>query len=174
MSIILKKCTIEDFETLRELSIKTYYDTFAHLNSPEDMTAYLEDAFNTDKFTDELNDPNSAFYLLYCNEQIAGYLKLNEAPSQTDINDYDSLEIERIYVLGEFQGEGLGTYLIEQANSIATKRQKKYTWLGVWEKNEKAIRFYKKNGFYEIGTHNFVMGKDVQTDYVMRKDLLDK
>ena len=171
MNCFLKQCTISDFDVLRELSIRTYYETFAHLNTPEDMAAYLEDAFNVDRFTREMNDSNSAFYFLYCDERIAGYLKLNEAPSQTDINDPSSLEIERIYVGSEFQGNGFGKYLMEQAIAIATERQKKYAWLGVWEKNEKAIRFYKKNGFYEIGTHTFVMGEDVQNDYVMRKDL---
>ena len=171
MNCYLKQCTINDFDVLRELSIRTYYETFAHLNTPEDMAAYLEDAFNVEKFEKELHDPNSTFYFLYCNEQIAGYLKLNEASSQTDINDVDALEIERIYVERNFQGEGLGRYLMEQAIAIASERKKKFAWLGVWEKNEKAIRFYKKNGFYEIGTHTFVMGEDVQNDYVMRKDL---
>lgn len=165
-------CTSEDINILREFSIKTYYETFAHLNTEEDMAAYLADAFNVDKLSSELMDTNSLFFFLYCNKKLAGYLKLNEAPSQTDINDAQSLEIERIYVSGAFQGEGLGRYLIEQAISIAVQRKKKYAWLGVWEKNGKAIRFYKKNGFYQIGTHTFVMGEDVQTDYVMRKDLI--
>ena len=171
MSTVLRQCTIQDFDVLRELSIRTYYETFAHLNTPENMSAYLEDAFNVERLTKEMIDPNSEFCFLYKNEQLAGYLKLNEAPSQTDINDSESLEIERIYVSSEFQGAGLGGYLMEQAVKKAIERNKKYVWLGVWEKNEKAIRFYKKNGFYEIGTHTFVMGDDVQTDYVMRKDL---
>ena len=171
MATVLRKCKAEDFETLRELSIRTYYETFAHLNTAEDMAAYLEDAFNVERLTKELSDPNSSFFLLYADDSLAGYLKLNEAPSQTDINDPLSLEIERIYVSSEFQGTGLGRYLMEQAITIATERNKKYAWLGVWEKNEKAICFYKKNGFYEIGTHTFVMGEDVQSDHIMRKDL---
>ena len=171
MRLFLRSCTSEDLDTLREVSIKTYYETFAYLNTPEDMQAYLDEAFEINKLQYELNDPNSAFFFLYFNDVLAGYLKLNEAPSQTDINDKSSLEIERIYVSSQFQGEGLGRYLMEQAIAIARERKKDYAWLGVWEKNEKAIHFYRKNGFYEIGTHIFVMGKDVQTDYVMRKDL---
>ena len=171
MEKYLRKCTIEDFDVLRELSIRTYYETFGHLNTPEDMQEYLDEAFEIDKLRGELSNPDSDFFFLYFNDSLAGYLKLNKAPSQTDINDSSSLEIERIYVTSEFQGEGLGRYLMEQAITIATERKKKYAWLGVWEKNEKAIRFYKRNGFYEIGTHTFIMGEDVQTDYVMRKDL---
>lgn len=171
MNIFLKRCTFSDFDVLRELSVRTYYETFAHLNTKEDMSAYIEAAFNVGKLSRELNDPNSEFYFLYSNGQLAGYLKLNEAPSQTDINDKSSLEIERIYVSSEFQSTGLGRYLMEQAVTIAAERKKAYVWLGVWEKNEKAIHFYKRNGFYEAGTHTFVMGEDVQTDYIMRKDL---
>lgn len=172
MNIILRQCTLDNFDVLRQLSIRTYYETFTHLNTAEDMEAYLKDAFNVDKLCSELNDMNSEFYSLYYNEKLAGYLKLNEAPSQTDINDKASLEIERIYISSEFQGEGLGRYLMEQAINMAIERNKQYTWLGVWEKNEKAINFYQKNGFYKIGTHSFVMGNDVQTDFIMRKDLL--
>ena len=102
---------------------------------------------------------------------MAGYLKLNEAPAQTDVRDAQSLEIERIYVSKDFQGEGLGRYLLEKATSIAMRREKKYIWLGVWEKNEKALRFYKRNGFCPIGAHVFMIGDDEQTDYLMRKDL---
>ena len=171
MDRALKPCTITDFDILRELSIRTYEETFAHLTTKEDMAAYLEDAFHAERFRKELTNPNSAFYFLYYNGQIAGYLKINEAPAQTDIHDSDALEIERIYVASEFQGRGSGRYLMEQAISISVERQKKYVWLGVWEKNEKAIRFYQKNGFSIMGTHTFVMGEDVQNDYVMRKDL---
>lgn len=172
MKKYLRKCTMDDFNVLRELAIGTYYETFAHLNTKEDMEAYLEDAFNTEKFADELKDSNSEFYFLYCDGKIAGYLKLNEAPSQTDVNDEKSLEIERIYIASDFQEKGLGNYLMEKAISVASKRNKQYLWLGVWEKNEKAICFYKKNGFFEVGTHSFFMGDDEQTDYIMRKDLL--
>lgn len=171
MEQYLEKCTLEDFDLLRKLSIRTYYETFAHLNTAEDMQAYLDVAFENNKLRNELSNPDSDFFFLFIEDTLAGYLKLNEAPSQTDINDSSSLEIERIYVIREFQGEGLGCYLMEQAIAIAIERKKNYVWLGVWEKNEKAIRFYKKNGFYEISTHAFVMGEDVQTDYIMRKDL---
>ena len=171
MKLSLTRCQIEYINLLQKLSIKTYSETFSHMNKPENMTAYLEDAFDANKLSKELSDPNCSFFFLYAENSLAGYLKLNEAPAQTDINDTESLEIERIYVSSEFQGAGLGRYLMEQAIAIANKRNKEYVWLGVWEKNEKAIRFYKKNGFYEIGTHSFVMGDEVQTDFVMRKNL---
>lgn len=171
MGIHIKKCTLEDLDILHESAVKTYRETFAHMNTKENMDIYLEKSFHIEKLSKEMLDPNSEFYLLYVSKKIAGYLKLNDAPSQTDINDNDSLEIERIYVAAEFQGTGLGRFLMRQAVEKAIERSKKYIWLGVWEKNEKAIRFYKNNGFYKIGTHTFIMGNDAQTDYIMRKDL---
>jgi ribosomal protein S18 acetylase RimI-like enzyme len=135
------------------------------------MRAYLEKSFSINKLCGELSNSNSAFYFLFANGELAGYLKLNEAPSQTDINDLKSLEIERIYVAKEFQGKGLGNVLMSKAINIANVRKKLYVWLGVWEKNDRAIMFYKKNGFCEIGTHSFFMGEEEQTDYVMRKEL---
>lgn len=172
MNCFLRQCNTSDLDKLRELSISTYDETFAHLNTPEDMQAYLDEAFQIEKLSAELHNPESSFYFLYDNQQVAGYLKLNEASAQSDIHDASSLEIERIYVASEFQGKGFGQFLMNQAISIASIRRKTYVWLGVWEKNEKAIQFYKKNGFYEIGTHAFVMGNDVQRDFVMRKDLI--
>ena len=171
MELLFRLCTPQDVEELRQLSIKTYYETFAHLCAPEDMDAYLTEAYDREKLRREMEDAHSDFYFLFADEKLAGYLKLNEAPSQSDINDETSLEIERIYVSKEFQGKGLGACLMNQAMSIARERKKRFAWLGVWEKNENALGFYKKNGFYAIGTHSFIMGDDKQTDYIMRKDL---
>lgn len=171
MNLFFRQCTHKDIDALREFSYRTFFETFAHMNTSDDMQTYLNKAFEIEKLRAELLDVNSSFYFLYCDEKLAGYLKLNEASAQTDINERTSLEIERIYVSKDFQGKGLGCYLMDRAISIANLRKKAYIWLGVWEKNEKALRFYKKNGFYKIGTHSFFMGDDEQTDYIMRKDL---
>jgi ribosomal protein S18 acetylase RimI-like enzyme len=171
MNITIKKCTADNLEELILLSKETFYQTFAAQNTVEDMETYLETAFSKDKLYRELCDHNTSFFFLYADESLAGYLKLNDYPSQTDVNDENSLEIERIYVLKDFQGLGLGRYLMEYSIKTAADNGKNYVWLGVWEKNEKALRFYKSNGFYRIGEHSFVIGNDVQTDYIMRKDL---
>lgn len=171
MQLVFQQCLPGDLPTLRELSYRTYHETFAHMNTASNMRAYLERAFDIDKLRGELSDGNSLFFFLYAGGQLAGYLKLNESPAQTDIHDIRALEIERIYVAKEFQGKGLGRALLDKAVDAANDRGKSYIWLGVWEKNDKAISFYQKNGFYEIGTHPFLMGEEEQTDFIMRKDL---
>jgi diamine N-acetyltransferase len=172
MKLIFRECVIDDLVTLRELSCKTYSDTFEHMNTPSNMKAYLEQAYDIGKLRGELSNINSTFYFLYNDEKLSGYLKLNEHKAQTDIYDPQSLEIERIYVTKEFQGRGLGSVLMNKAIDIANIQEKSYIWLGVWEKNDKAILFYKKNGFYVIGKHSFFMGEEEQTDFIMRKDLI--
>lgn len=171
MGLLFRQCRHEDIGTLRDFSYRTFFETFADMNTPDNMDSYLNKSFAIEKLRAELFNENSSFYFLYCDKKLAGYLKLNEASVQTDIHDKKSLEIERIYVLKDFQGKGFGRYLMDRAISIATLRKKEYIWLGVWEKNEKAICFYKKKGFYKIGTHSFFIGDDEQTDYIMRRDL---
>lgn len=169
--IFLKKCTETDVDILRSLLTKTFSDTFAHLNTPENMELYLNQAFAREQILEELENQDSAFYLIYQDGSPAGCLKVNEAAAQTEIGDSHSLEIERIYVAKEFQGTGIGGRLMDEAVRLASEQKKEYIWLGVWEKNERAIRFYERKGFYRTGSHTFTVGNDEQTDYIMRKDL---
>ena len=166
-----RQCTLDDLDTLQAFSRQCFFETFAAMNTPENMEAYLDKAYAPEKLRAELSDAHAAIYFLYWGDKRAGYLKLNESSAQTDIHDGDSLEIERIYVTKAFQGQGLGHYLIDQAIDAALQQKKKYIWLGVWEKNAKALHFYKQHGFYQIGAHSFVVGDDQQTDLLMRKDL---
>ncbi len=87
VELLLKQCMNKDVKVPRELLIKTYFKTFAVMNTAENMEAYLDQAFNIDKFRAELADADSSFYFLYSGEELAGYLKLNEASAQSDIND---------------------------------------------------------------------------------------
>lgn len=167
----IRPCDGRDLEALRQVSIETYDQTFRSLSSPDTMDAYLQEAFSTAKLREELADGNCLFFFLEFDGTIAGYLKLNEAPAQTDVNDPDSLEVQRIYVRGEFQGRGLGRTLMEHAIRSARDRNKKYLWLGVWEKNIAAIAFYTRMGFFQAGTHGFRMGDELQTDLIMKKPL---
>lgn len=171
MEYVIRECTINDLPLLRNISYQTYDDTFRDMNSASSMIAYLEQAFDIRKLRGELTNSHSEFYFLYLGEELAGYLKLNEYQVQTDINDPESLEVERIYIIKKFQGQGLGSVLVNKAIEIAALRGKQYIWLGVWEKNKKAISFYTGKGFYKMGTHSFFMGEEEQTDYIMRKDL---
>ncbi|KOP81177.1 GNAT family N-acetyltransferase [Cytobacillus solani] len=172
MTINIKKCALEDSRQLQEISYETFNETFKHQNSPENMNAYLEKAFNLKQLEKELANISSQFLFVYFNNEVAGYLKVNTDDAQSEEMDEESLEIERIYIKNKFQKHGLGKYLLNHAMEIAMERNKKKIWLGVWEKNENAIAFYKKMGFVQTGAHSFFMGDEEQIDYIMTKTLI--
>ncbi|SDE22885.1 Ribosomal protein S18 acetylase RimI [Paenibacillus sp. UNCCL117] len=168
----IKKCTFDDLGVLQEVSVETFTETFKNDNSPENMKAYLEKAFNLKQLEKELSSSSSQFFFVYLDDEVAGYLKVNTNDAQSEEMGEESLEIERIYIKSSFQKHGLGKYLLDQAIEIATELRKKKIWLGVWEKNKNAIAFYKKMGFVETGAHSFYMGDEEQIDFIMAKTLI--
>ncbi|TWT26052.1 GNAT family N-acetyltransferase [Planomicrobium sp. CPCC 101110] len=172
MTIMIKKCTLEDVQDLQTISVKTFSETFQEQNSPEHLNAYIERAYNLEQLKHEIANPSSHFYFIYSDQETAGYLKANTDEAQSEAMGNDSLEIERIYVKKKFQKHGLGKHLMNKALEIALEQHKKKIWLGVWEDNENAIAFYQKKGFVQTGSHSFFMGDDEQVDLIMTKTLL--
>ncbi len=169
--VVLRKADIVDVEKLREIGIQTFTETFSSQNTEENMNQYLKKAFATNKLTEELSDPNTQFYFAELNGKIIGYLKVNTGKSKTELKNTHTLEIERIYVLKEYHGKNIGQMLLKKAISLAKEIQAEFIWLGVWEHNEKAIRFYSKNGFTVFDRHIFKLGNDEQTDIMMKLNL---
>lgn len=171
MEITIRPCRLTDLEALRSIGIETYDESFRAMNSAETMAQYLEESFHVKKVEAELNNPACHFYFLEGGQSLAGYLKLNEAPAQSDVNDAESLEIERIYIRQAFKGQGLGRRLMSFALEQAEALSKKYVWLGVWDQNVDALAFYGKMGFEEAGRHSFRMGEELQNDLILKKQV---
>lgn len=169
--IEIRKVTINDIHSLRKISIQTFYETFSAVNSEENMSKYLDEGFSIEKLKAELCDNNSEFYFATHNDNLIGYLKLNFGQSQTELKHENSLEIERIYVLKDFQGKDVGQLLYAQAMNVARLKNLDYVWLGVWEENTRAINFYEKNGFVEFDKHIFKLVNAEQTDIMMKLNL---
>ncbi len=172
MTIKIKQCTLKDLHKLQEISYETFNETFKDQNSPENMKAYLEKAFNVKQLEKELSHPSSTFYFAFYQNDVAGYIKINTHDAQTEKMGDETVEIERIYIRSKFQKHGIGKFLLNHSIELARKNNKKKIWLGVWEKNENAISFYKKMGFVQTGEHSFHMGEEEQTDFIMTKVLL--
>lgn len=170
-SIVLKKASSEDLETLKQIGKETFYETFAKHNSEEEMQKYLTESFASEKLLKELTTPDSQFFIAWAEENPVGYLKVNSGVSQTELQDETSLEIERIYVKSSHHGKKVGQLLYDKALEIAIHQNKKYIWLGVWEENKRAVSFYTKNGFTEFDKHIFRLGDEEQTDLMMKKIL---
>ncbi|MFK7980988.1 MAG: GNAT family N-acetyltransferase [Saprospiraceae bacterium] len=165
-SIQFKKCNIDDWASLKAISVQTFRTAFDAQNTEEDMDIYVAKAFTSAQIKTELGNKNSLFYFVQIAHEIIGYLKLNVNAAQTETIP-NGLEIERIYLLSAFQGKGYGQIMMYKAFEIAKDLKKTRLWLGVWEKNYGAVRFYERNGFKKFSTHDFYLGKDLQTDWLM-------
>src|SRR5690554_411700 len=170
----IRKVTIQDIDKLQKIGKLTFAETFSSENSEEDMREYLEEGFSIEKLKTELTDKNAEFYFAELDDKVIGYLKVNFDQSQTEIKDKNALEIERIYVLKEFHGKNVGQILYDKAIELAKEKNVEYVWLGVWEQNPRAIRFYEKNGFVAFDKHIFKLGNDEQTDIMMKLKLNKK
>lgn len=173
ISITVSKVISSDLSELQTLAIKTFSESFGPDNTKENLERHLANSFSTQKLNTELTNPDSEFYLAILNEIPVGYLKVNYGLAQSELQNSNAVEIERIYVLQQFQGKIIGQHLFNKAREIAKSRNADYLWLGVWERNEKAIKFYKKNGFVQFGKHAFMLGDDKQMDILMKLDLQD-
>ncbi len=171
MALMMRRCGQNDIAALRTLSLDTFTAAFGHLNTPENMAAYCAQAFGEDALHRQLETLGTSFWFLEKDGVLAGYMKLNMGSAQTDFHGENALEIERIYVAAGFMGHGLGGYMLGQAARLAREAGKDFLWLGVWEHNTRAIRFYESHGFRPAGTHAFLLGDDAQTDIIMRLDL---
>lgn len=171
-NIQLTQVTLTNLKALHQISRKTFIDSFAHLNTKENMEAYLAHHLTEQKLSEELDQPGSAFYFAENNGEPIGYIKINTGAAQTELREEQGLEIERIYVIKEYQGQKIGQLLFNKALELAKKANRLYIWLGVWNKNESAIQFYQKIGFVAFDSHSFKLGDDVQTDIMMKLELI--
>lgn len=170
-TIGIKQVRAGDIPLLQTIGRRTFAETFSDVNTKENMEKYLEEDFSLERLHAEFNNADSVFYFAMLGNEVIGYLKVNSGASQTELKDSKALEIERIYVLKEFHGKNVGQLLYEKAIRLAREMHCKYVWLGVWEENPRAIRFYRKNGFVEFDKHIFMLGDDAQTDLMMRLEL---
>ena len=167
--LTIRFATIADAPLIADMSRQTFYDTFAAHNTKEDMDKFMNEQFTKEALMNEVGKEGNTFLLAYGGEEPLGYVRMREGERRFEFDDKTSIEIARIYTVQSAIGKGVGKALIEKCIAIADEMKKEVIWLGVWAKNERAITFYTKFGFEKFGEHEFVLGTDVQTDWLMRK-----
>ena len=167
---IIEICIVSkyDIDQLVKLSIETFCETFAEMNTKENMQKYIQSSLSSNKIMSEFANPNSVFFFAKIKKEIAGHLKINLSDAQTENMGSDWLELERIYILKKYQRKGIGHELFQFIIDYAHSKSKKYIWLGVWSENHSAINFYTKLGFIKFGQHVFRLGEDEQLDLLMK------
>lgn len=169
----IRRGTAEDAKTLAPLAVQIFNDTFAAnpLNKPEDMRVYIAEFMSVAAFERELADEDSIFFIAEITNQMIGYAKLKENSIEDCVSDKNPIELCRLYVAHEFHGKGIAEKLMNECFAEAKRKKFQIMWLGVWEFNFRAQKFYEKHGFSKVGKHIFQLGTDAQTDFVMERRL---
>lgn len=187
--IEIRLATFDDLRDLRRVAIETQVDTFGIHNTPENMEAFLKEAYNPSQFEREFSEPGSAYYLAFedssigtlrkvhrtpsespCGpvEELAGFLRLRQNGEVEKALGPNTIELQRLYVLKKYQGKKVGALLMQKALDYARDKKFEWMWLGVWERNFKGQEFYAKWGFERFSDHVFWMGTDPQIDWLLR------
>ncbi|HYH15472.1 MAG TPA: GNAT family N-acetyltransferase [Flavisolibacter sp.] len=171
MNLTIREATKEDAVLIADLSRQTFYDTFAADNTKEDMDIFLNKQFTKGRLMLEVGAPENTFLLAYYNDEVAGYVKLREGKLPKSLGTKNALEIARLYAVTAMIGKGVGKALMQASIDMAKERGKEVIWLGVWERNQRAISFYQKCGFEKFDEWDFLLGNDIQRDWLMKKSL---
>jgi ribosomal protein S18 acetylase RimI-like enzyme len=171
VTIQIRPATLADATTLTQLGKRTFYETFAANNTPDNMTAYLTETFTVDKQTAELSDAATRVLLAEHGDKAVGYAQLRIGAMEAGVSGVRPLELARLYVLRDYIGHGVGAALMQACLDMARTHQYDVLWLGVWKQNLRAIQFYESWGFRTVGSHIFMLGQDEQTDLIMQRQV---
>ncbi|HEY0101628.1 MAG TPA: GNAT family N-acetyltransferase [Pyrinomonadaceae bacterium] len=168
-NLYIRYARIEDASLLAELGAQTFAETFTDDNSPADMAAYLADSFSLEKLKTELTDPLSIFFIAEVDAHAAGYAKLHSGKALESVEGQNPIELVRLYVSRKWLGRRVGQALMQRCIDEARGKGFQTIWLGVWERNSRALAFYRKWNFREVGEHIFQLGSDPQRDILMQR-----
>lgn len=168
MNLTIRYARPEDAVLIADMSHQTFYETFAADNTEADMKKFLEEQFTKGKLILEVGARENIFLLAYEGEAPAGYVKLRDGKHPPSLGHANALEIARLYALKDRIGTGVGRALMQASLDHAKARGKEVAWLGVWEKNRRAIDFYTRWGFEKFDETDFLLGDDIQRDWLMR------
>lgn len=171
MKLSIRYAKTEDAALIADISRQTFYETFSPFNSKMDMDIFMNVQFTKGRLMLEVGKPENTFLLAYNGDDIAGYVKLRDTRHPKQLGSSNALEIARLYAMSSMIGKGVGKLLMQESLKIAAEKKKDMVWLGVWKQNIKAIEFYKKWGFSIFDECDFVLGNDLQKDWLMKKKL---
>lgn len=171
MTITIRRAAPSDAESLARFAARTFADTFAHANTADDMALHLTKTYSPEQQLDAILDPAVDVLVVEDGEHLAGYAQLRDAPAPDCVGDHPAIEIWRFYVDRPWHGRGVAQSLMAASIDAARTRGARVVWLSVWSLNERAKSFYMRAGFRQVGMTTFVLGTDVQDDWVMAMTL---
>ncbi len=172
LGIRFRRAEAADAPALAELAARTFADSFGADNRPEDLEAHLQSAYGRTQQAAEIADPDVRTVLGYRDDQLIGFAQVRRKSSPACVVAEHPAELHRFYLVRSAQGTGAAMPLMHAAREAARELGGRHLWLGVWERNPRAIAFYAKAGFTKVGHHDFQVGGDRQTDWVLLAPLL--
>ncbi len=166
-NLTFRKATIADTSTIVQIGAKTFKAAFGSYHTTEDMEQYLEANFNNEIIQSLIEQDTFNFMLGYERDKVFGYAMLREGIPPDCVSGLNPIELVRFYIIQDVIGLGYGSELMRACMKEARAIGHKSIWLDVWEKNERAIRFYEKWGFRIVGNAQYTIGNDVTNDYIM-------
>jgi len=166
MPIHIRKILPADAPVLSDIARESFYDTFTGTCTEDDMQGFLDTFFSPEKLLEEIREDGNQFYFAEAEGQPVAFIQfMEDYRSFPMMKKWKSVELKRIYVLSEFHGRSIARLLMEHLFHFAAENSYEVIWLGVWEHNDRAKRFYEKYGFRFSGhTHDFPIGNTPQTD----------
>lgn len=168
---LIRFATTHDAELIADISRRTFHETFGYVNTRENMDKFMNEQFTREKLIREVTEPGNTFLLAFDEGTPVGYVLMREGKKFPEFEKKDSIEIVRIYSVNSYLGTGVGHQLMRRCVFIAKELKKEIIWLGVWEKNLRAIAFYTKWGFEKFSDQDFLLGDDLQKDWLLMKKL---
>ncbi len=165
--LAIRHATLADAVALSAFAAHVFYETFAPDNDPAALQVYLRGAFTPEKQAAEIADPSCVCLVADVGDAMAGYALLRVDATHPCVSGARPVELQRFYVDRAWHGRGIASRLMAACVEAARGRGGATMWLGVWERNARAIRFYSTHGFTDVGTQEFLLGTDLQTDRVM-------
>jgi ribosomal protein S18 acetylase RimI-like enzyme len=158
-----------DAKRLSAIAEATFRATFSALNTPEDIDLHCHNNYSEEIQASEIADPDTVTLIGEQDAKLVGYAQLRWRKAPSFVVAKAPGEIQRLYVVSNAHGKGVAHDLMNACIDEMTRRRSDVAWLGVWEQNPRAIAFYRKFGFVEVGEHVFLLGRDRQRDIVMAR-----
>lgn len=171
MNVTIRQATTSDIYIISALGITTFYEAYYEQDDSGNLADYVLKSFSLQQIKEELNDENSTFIIAESEEKAVGYAKLRENSPAECVKNENAIELQRIYILEKARGKNVGKQLMDESYRIAREKGYETIWLGVWEENEKAQKFYERLGFERVGELEFPYGNVVGTNFVLKLDL---
>ena len=172
MNLTIRQATIADLHLISVLAITTHYEAYFELDPSPDLADYCVNFFNLETVKNELENPKLTFLIVEFNGNAVGFAQLREGKKIACMEGKNAIEIQRIYVIEKMKGKRIGQALIEKCLEIGKEKSYETLWLGVWDKNIKAQKFYEKIGMKNVGLTDFSDGKNEFINLVFAKNIL--